>query len=315
MYCPRLDHNVRLNPDKTVSLCGHMINAPKFQTYDSMVSSEWLQNVKSKMLQDCWPDECQRCRDTEEVSESSIRLNVLKFHQTQTKSDYLVVGGVLDNICNSACLSCNETLSTKIGSLSGKNFIQIDNVSQFQSLPIDRIVHLDINGGEPSASKNYQNLLDNLPPNVESVRVNTNCSKVMTNLETLAKQGIKITVTVSLDAVYDMHDIVRWPIKWNKFYKNLMLYKQMQGIELNTWTTVSALNLSDFENILEFVKKHQLDHSYAFLSYPKAIDIRFSNSYTKPYRNLFPNMVAVDRDNQEEIDNFLKQQYSLRNIF
>ena len=89
----------------------------------------------------------------------------------------------------------------------------------------------------------------------------------------------------------------------------------MQGIKLNTWTTVSALNLSNFENILEFVKQHQLDHSYAFLSYPKVIDIRFSNSYTKPYRDLFPNMVAVDQDNQKEIDNFLKQQYSLRNIF
>ena len=39
-------------------------------------------------------------------------------------------------------------------------------------------------------------------------------------------------------------------------------------IRLNTWTTVSALNVDDLPNILKFVKEHKLEHSYAYLKEP-----------------------------------------------
>ena len=38
----------------------------------------------------------------------------------------------------------------------------------------NRIVELDVNGGEPTASKNYKKLLSNLPSNIRIVRINTN---------------------------------------------------------------------------------------------------------------------------------------------
>jgi hypothetical protein len=44
-------------------------------------------------------------------------------------------------------------------------------------------------------------------------------------------------------------------------------------ITLNTWTTVSALNVDDLPNILEFVKQHKLDHSYAFLKDPVELTV------------------------------------------
>ena len=36
MYCPRLDHFVRFNPNGTVSRCGHMVNSPEFDTLEKM---------------------------------------------------------------------------------------------------------------------------------------------------------------------------------------------------------------------------------------------------------------------------------------
>jgi hypothetical protein len=36
MYCPRLDHFVRLNVDGTVGRCGHMINAKRFKSFDEL---------------------------------------------------------------------------------------------------------------------------------------------------------------------------------------------------------------------------------------------------------------------------------------
>ena len=310
MQCPRLNHFVRFNPNGTVSRCGHMVNAPEFNSLLEMENSEWL--YKTKQLP--WPKECIRCRETEALEQDSIRVHTIRFHQQQTKQDYLIVGGVLDNICNSGCLTCDQNHSTKIGSLTSKMYPIVDNTNRFWQLPTGRIIKLDINGGEPSASKNYLAVLQNLPSNIKEVRINTNCSSVIEEIEHLINRGVKVTVTVSLDGVEATHDFVRWPIKWDKFYKNLMTYSSMPGINLNTWTTVSALNIHNFTEIKQFVADHLLAHSYAFLHDPDPINVKYSNTLTDPYKNIFPGIVAVDRNNQIELDEFIRQQKELRGI-
>ena len=202
-----------------------MVNSPEFDTLEQMDTSEWLRNIKRSP--DTWPKECVRCQQTEQINNTSIRLNSIKFDKKQTHPDYLTVGGVLDNICNSACQSCNQNLSTKIGSLTSNDYPMIDNSTAFWQLPLERVVHLDINGGEPSASKNYRNILKNIPPSVTSVRINTNCSMVIPEIQQLLDKNIHVTVTVSLDGIGRVHDYVRWPIKWENFERNLDIYKNM----------------------------------------------------------------------------------------
>lgn len=274
MYCPRLDHFVRFNSNGTVGCCGHMTASPRFKSYGDLESSDWIADIKDEMSRDAWPVECQRCKITEQESNTSIRLDSIKRDQIfkKIRKDYLIVGGVLDNVCNSACLTCNEQLSTKIGSLTNKKYIKINNATKIWELPQERIIHLDINGGEPSHSKNYKHLLANLPNNVKSVRLNTNCSKVLEELLPLKTRGIDVTVTVSLDGIGAVHDFVRWPIKWDKFYKNLMKYKTMP-VKLNLWTTVSVLNVDDLPNIVAFAQEHGIDHSYAYLTEPKELAV------------------------------------------
>jgi sulfatase maturation enzyme AslB (radical SAM superfamily) len=312
MRCPRLDHFVRFNPNGTVSRCGHMVSAPEFKNLLDLEQSQWLAETKSKMGQDQWPAECVRCQQAEEIDNTSIRQHAIVFDQQQTLPDYLIVGGVLDNICNSACYTCNENLSTKIGSLKSKTYTIIDNTNRFWSLPQDRIVHLDINGGEPSASKNYKQVLANLPANVASVRVNTNCSLLIPELQSIVDRGIKVTVTVSLDGIGAVHDYIRWPIKWEKFYENLLTYQRMALTELNTWTTVSALNINYLPEIIKFAKDHNLKHSWAFLNQPDVLNVKYQNPLTIPARALIPGKIAVDRDNQKELGEFLLAQEALR---
>ena len=76
--------------------------------------------------------------------------------------------------------------------------------------------------------------------------------------------------------------------------------------ELNTWTTVSALNIGDFENILKFVKEHNLLHSYALLTAPDVLNVKYTNSLTQPYQQIIPGYVAVDKNNQDELNWYLK---------
>tara|TARA_R110002126_G_scaffold200122_1_gene347760 strand:- start:552 stop:1331 length:780 start_codon:yes stop_codon:yes gene_type:complete len=253
-----------------------------------------------------------RCYDTESVNGKSIRQNAIEFDQQQDKHNYLIVGGILDNVCNSACFSCDASYSTKIGSLTNKIYPIVNNSEAYWQLPLDRVVHLDINGGEPSASKNYKKVLQNLPPNLKSLRLNTNCSLVIEELEDIVAKGIDVTVTVSLDGIGDVHDYVRWPIKWDKFYSNLMIYKSM-NVKLNTWTTVSALNIRDFKNIIKFVKQNKLEHSYAFLEKPDVLSVKYRNKFTSACAGQF-DLVATQRNNDFELEAFLEEQDKLRGI-
>lgn len=277
MYCPRLDHFVRFNPTGKVSRCGHMVNPPEFNSLEELDNSVWLCNVRTQFENNCWPTECQRCQKTEQETNSSIRTYAIALDKVQDRSDYLQVGGVLDNLCNAGCLTCDEHYSSRIGSLKSRVFPIVDNSDKFFNLPQQRILHLDINGGEPSYSKNYKRLLQNLPPNLKTLRLNTNGSRVLTELTDVAKKGVEVTVTVSFDGVGSVHEFVRWPLLWEDFYNNLMTYKTMP-VKLNLWTTVSALNVDDLPNIIEFAREHGIDHSYAYLAQPEALSVKNKNT-------------------------------------
>lgn len=270
-----------------------MSNPPGFNNLNELDSSEWLQNIKLQFKQNNWPIECQRCQKTEQENNTSIRLNSIRLHQEQTQTDYLQVGGVLDNLCNAGCLTCDENHSSKIGSLKSKVFPIVDNSSKFWNIPQERILHLDINGGEPSYSKNYKRLLQNLPPNLKTLRLNTNGSTVLKELVDVTASGVDVTVTVSFDGVGPVHEFVRWPLKWDEFYSNLMTYKSMP-VNLNLWTTVSALNVDDLPNIVEFAKTHNIDHSYAYLIHPKEL--------------------TVENKDTDECQQYIQQQKQLRKI-
>jgi len=266
-----------------------MVAAPEFDSLEQMHSSTWLATIKSIER----PAECVRCFETEALYGTSIRKHAIEFDAVQTQPDYLIVGGVLDNLCNSACMTCNENLSTRIGSLRSRQFPIVDNSHRFWQLPLDRVVHLDINGGEPSYSKNYRHILANLPASIQSVRLNTNCSTVLTELLPLVDRGVDVTVTVSFDGMGEVHDFVRWPIRWDEFYTNLMQYKTMP-VNLNLWTTVSVLNQHQLPDIIAFAHEHGIDHEYAYLKQPAVLD--------------------VNNKDQASIDRYIQEQRKLRNI-
>ena len=315
MQCARLSHFIRFNPDGTLSRCGHMVHAPKFLSIEELDNSAWLSEIKQSFTSDQWPPECIKCKITEEVNQTSIRLNANNFHRLQKKSDYLCVGGVLDNTCNSACQFCNENFSTKIGSLKDKKYIKINNTKSFWKLPLERIVHLDINGGEPSASNNYKNVLRNLPDNIKSIRINTNCSLIIKEIQHVLDKGVKVTITVSFDGVGKIHDYVRWPINYNKFIENLFFYKEMP-VDLNLWTTVNALNIGNFYEIQKFASDNNFNHAWAFLELPDVLHVKHKNFLTLSNKVLpqFSKHVAIANDNTKELLQFLYEQDSLRNI-
>ena len=314
MYCPRIEHYVRLNSRGTIGNCGHMIEKQHFANLEEMQQSEWRKNISSKMDKDIWPDECIRCKQTEQLNGTSIRLGSIKRDKIlkMFNTNYLQVAGTLDNYCNAACVSCDSKLSTTIGKLK-KELVVKNNYDLYKNLPLDRIVEIDINGGEPSISVNYNKLLDDLPTSVKIIRINTNANRRIKQLINLLKQGKTIIVTVSLDGLDEVHEYMRYPIKWNTFEDNLMYYKeistQYKNMKLDTWTTVSCLNIQYLEQIQLYCKKHEIRHQFAFLDHPDPLNVKYKNWFTK---NVDMENVGIDKDNTETLNAFLQFEEACR---
>ena len=309
-----------------------MVDAPGFPSWQEMQSSPWLEKIAAEMEKGIWPTECCRCQDTELIGKKSIRLfsqdrhNILK----SLREDYLILGGILDNVCNSACQSCNPNLSTKIGSLvDARNYPRADNSGLLSTLPLDRILEIDLNGGEPTASPRYQQLLEDLPPNVKILRINTNGSRVLPNLENILKSGVQVLITLSLDGTGLVHDYVRWPIRWKNYTAIVSRYRELKSqyrnLKLEAWTTLHALNAEDFPNIKRYAQDNELDHSWAWLNLPAELDARASNPMTRSARKKLlahddPEMVKIAQqlaqgeDNTEMLDRRIQEQDQLRNI-
>jgi sulfatase maturation enzyme AslB (radical SAM superfamily) len=297
-----------------------MVNAKGFRNFEEMENSEWVKNIKGTMSEDKWPNECTRCEQSERVKGESIRTNSIDRHKMlyPIRKDYLIVGGVLDNVCNSACQSCTAGLSTKIGSLTSKNYPRVDNYDLFQTLPLDRVIELDVNGGEPTASKNYKKVLGELPANTKIVRMNTNGSRMIKEIEHVLKRNIMVIVTMSLDGIGSVHDYTRWPIKWTDYKKTVDAYKDLQRkyklLQLDFWTTVSCLNARNLPEIINYAKNMDIPHDWAFLDKPSVLNVRYKNKFTTVAKHVSPGEIAVDDDNNEQLEAFIKRQDALRNI-
>lgn len=320
MYCPRMDHYVRLNHDGTFGRCGHMVNAPGASSLDDLDNSKWLHEAKQKMSINEWPEQCRRCRDTEDTNGSSVRLQSIDRHKLlhPKRNDYLIVAGTLDNVCNSACQTCNSVLSTKIGSLESKHHIKTNNYSKFWELPQDRILEVDVSGGEPTASKNYKKLLRNLPANVKIVRMNTNGSRMIPELVNILEKGIMVIVTLSLDGIGKVHNYVRWPIKWQQFSQTVKQYEslshQYKLLRLDFWTTVSCLNINDLPNIRKYAQEKGIPHSWAYLDAPAVYSVRYKNMFTIKASHQQPDMIGIGEDNSKVLWSYIEKQDALRGI-
>lgn len=305
-------------PNGKIGVCGHMTNGKSFDDIEKLESSDWLNNMKLSMSSSIWPKECIKCREEEKRDEKSIRLHAIDRHKIlqSLRDDYLIIGGILDNICNAACQFCTENLSTKIGSLKhGSAYRLTDNSKIFERLPQARIIELDINGGEPSNSPNYAKLLSNPPSNVKIIRINTNASRYINEIETLLDKGIKIIITISLDGVGDIYEYVRWPLNWHKFNEIIDRYVDLRNknklLSLDFWTTISVYNIGYIKDIEDFAKNKEIDISMGRLNDPWQLDVRFKNPFTLAIKNPIEG-VAVDKDNSVELIKYLYEQDKLR---
>ena len=157
-----------------------------------------------------------------------------------------------------------------------------------------------------------------MPDGVKIVRMNTNGSRMISEIEEVLKRNIMVIVTMSLDGIGKVHDYTRWPIKWDNYKKTVDEYQELQKkyklLQLDFWTTVSCLNIKNLPDIINFAKNKNIPHDWAFLEHPSVLNVKYKNKFTSLAKHMSPSEIAVDKDNSDQLEEFITRQDRLRAI-
>jgi uncharacterized Fe-S cluster-containing radical SAM superfamily protein len=231
--------------------------------------------MRQKMLRGEKTDLCQRCYNYEEVGAVSprqaftqdwiYRLN-LKSYDDVIKNTKLVKYEIwLGNYCNLQCRMCRPENSNliddeyvRIGLSDTKLGIMTENL--LDTIDLDTVQQLQVNGGEPSINQDFFNFLKHcikVGKTDFEIFINTNAVSLTKEFITLIKQFKNIRIAISIDGFDQVNQYIRWPNNWSKFTQNIeSLIKLIPPQNYHFHTTVSIYNISKLYEMYDFLNSH-----------------------------------------------------------
>jgi len=176
----------------------------------------------------------------------------------------------------------DENLHTPHNNLSTteyqQNFSKILNNSDLKDLKLINIV-----GGEPFYSKNFEPLIDKLDNDVDlenlEFAISTNGSifpsdKIINKLLKMKKLDIRL----SIDAVGDLASVIRHGVAWEIVEQNIIKWRELRNnnydkINLQIHCTLSLLNVNALQELTDFCDTHNINFSCAILTFPAYLSI------------------------------------------
>ena len=243
-------------------------------------SSEQLKNIQQNMLNDIRDKGCEICWKKEDRGFSSLRQHsnqIYSQHITQvkngTKFDYpFYLDLRLGNLCNLKCRMCISEWSSQIADeiLSNPNE-KWDNIPAQKNIEINddawelleewipNVKRIFMTGGEPTIIKRNLDYINKIvetgyAKNIELI-FTTNATNVNKKFLEIGKQFNKVHFSVSIDAVNDLANYIRFPSKWSSIRQNLELIGQHDvGVAINT--TIQWLNMTRLNEMFEFIEEY-----------------------------------------------------------
>lgn len=248
------------------------------------------QSIRHANCQDCWAEE-----DAGRLSLRNIvneRFKDVEAYQEQPRVFMLKPG----NACNLACRHCNPYVSsgwykdhyklTSTGSfvdyVKSYNYIRdgytADNdvwttLGQWN----DNIVYYDLYGAEPLLIDPLLDLLRS--GNTEqSIHVNTNGTIWQDDFNDVFSKFKHVELGISIDAIGQQFDYMRYPAKWEHVLANLLKYKQLAekhpSIDLSVCITASILNVYYLAEYVQFFHNLGIEVGINFVHRPDYLNMR-----------------------------------------
>ena len=243
------------------------------------------------------PDNCNYCVEGEKQSNNShsLRLfwnDIIDDDEVQLEIMHISV----DSLCNMSCLSCspvqssswNKKKNIKELAENGFNFKHNNELSSYvenfkrvaENTDYSKLKILKIGGGEPFYSDNVYWFIKHLESKVNlnniDLWINTNASIIpKDNMWQLIKNFKSIHLDMSIDAVGEYHEYVRYGSKWSDVLSFIDFVKNNKedNMFLRVHSVYSILNFNLYTNVLDFFVENDIEFTCTVLQYPKYLSV------------------------------------------
>jgi len=314
--CPMPFWSIDIEPHGEIKPCcifmqpeEDQIMNPVQHTIEEYWNSDYIKDIRKKMLAGEKLSQCRLCYDEEKNTGHSKRIRELDLVHDQSiyqnpklqKLDFK-----LGNTCNLKCRTCNSYSSSLVNSeniiISKKE--SDEDIRKYNFNPakdtkmmkwpsstkifnevlennIQDIVNIDFMGGEPLLDKTHIEFVKSIPTeNKNRMYVNyvTNGTRKI-DFE-LLKDFKNIHVTVSADGIGDRFEYARHPAKWDQVSENILdIYKKSDSMLISY--TLSVYSLYGIPDALDWYSQNGIKVWINYCHYPWEANSRIMPEHKK----------------------------------
>jgi molybdenum cofactor biosynthesis enzyme MoaA len=279
-YCPLPFGHVCVGSLGTYQICcQHRVPAKHQNNISEVPVSQWTKNQYLEQVRDAFQQDqrhpgCAVCWRDEDSGKPSIRTRVSQEYQLiglkpmeQRLVNIEIQAG---NLCNLSCVMCDEAESSALlaeNQRLGINQIQQTDIKWDEQawknlneiLPKVRV--LNIRGGEPMYNKKLLETIESMP--VEHCKnmllhITTNATVWNERWETALKKFRLVRVMLSIDAVGDVYEYIRYPAQWNTVEQNVNRMLTMPNFKFTVHSVVQNLNVAHLEDLIDWCQSKNL---------------------------------------------------------
>jgi len=291
------NHLAITQPEGKITPCCHFdnssnshwdsVNLKNQKTLDNILKSYRWYDLREMFSENIKFDGCKNCWNAERIGYKSKReyYNQLCIDDNYHAPILEDLEIALDFNCNFMCRSCRPGVSSKWNQATDV----IENLREFEKdhynpLTVEKfsekfkniilktdltnLKRIAIVGGEPFLSYNLKWFLRKI--NLENIQI-----KITTNgsifpdqeLLELLNRSKTVFLDISIDAVGDLAEVIRFGTSWEKIVENLEKFIKTKFI-IKLVTTVSIMNINKLKNIINFARTYNLPQTCYSLYWP-----------------------------------------------
>ena len=239
-FCRYISNQYRVDFGKISPCCYMTREADLKNTIEVVEYTKWLSGIND------WVPECNHCKMQEEEGLESPRMQSLKnakvneFNGDDDPDEITSLEFQTGNECNAACLMCGPHSSTTWQKyVTNKNIFKIEDnfndsaVVDVGLTDLKKIVSLEkvnflgfVNGGEPLKTRIHIDIINNIRQvrdlnEIKLAYITNGSIRVTDEVVEIWKQAKSVMLYISVDAIGEHFNYLRWPLQWNQVEANI----------------------------------------------------------------------------------------------
>lgn len=270
-------------------------NATTYQDHTSWWNGSEMSALRRDLANGVKNNNCQTCWKAEELGKESLRqgynklfkpytdfallkhnINNDNFHNVPMPTTWELDIG---NLCNLKCIMCDPIRSNKIldevldnvskfkdfplinqqaRSVVQQNWIESDSGKQFLDMIRPQMKWLKIQGGEALTVKGIRDFIESLDDENITLSITTNGTVLDQRLLTVLSKFKKVEISISVEAIGDANNVIRYGSNWATIEKNINLLNQQPNISVQINHVLQNTSVLFLPQVLEFAEQSGL---------------------------------------------------------